>query len=209
MVSPPTCRAVARGSAVGAPLQERCAILHDQGHTAPAGPRAVVPASRHPKGEAHGRHRHACFDRRKDLRSRQCCQPGVGMRMHPRALLAWVGISTLTVPSSGLLLWHQPGESAHLGCPSAHKDPLPSRKLQIERPMVVISLVRAQLAHFQCGRSGRLASGSPSSEGARASVPTLCASASDSNDQTTDDHKAKAKAKARKYGRCPCTGNRD
>jgi hypothetical protein len=38
---------------------------------------------------------------------------------------------------------------------------------------------------------------------------TLYASASDRKDQTTDAHKAKAKANARKHGRCPCAGNCD
>lgn len=36
----------------------------------------------------------------------------------PRAHLGWVGVSNLTLPSSGLLPCHQPRESSHLGRPS-------------------------------------------------------------------------------------------
>jgi hypothetical protein len=47
------------------------------------------------------------------------------VRMHPRALLGWVGVSNLTLPSSGLLPCHQPRESSHLDIRSAIIDLLP------------------------------------------------------------------------------------
>ena len=37
--------------------------------------------------------------------------------LHPRALLGWVGVSNLTLPSSGLLLCHQPRERPQLATP--------------------------------------------------------------------------------------------